>query len=194
MDLILVRHALPLREEVEDGTADPGLTPEGVEQAERLAAWLTAEPVDVLAQSPARRAVETAQPFAERAGLVPETVEGLAEYDVGLASYVPLEELKAAGDERWRATQRGELWGDLDPDEFRDRVVGAVEGLIDAHPGRRVIAVCHGGVINVYTGHILGIERSLWFAAGYTSITRVAASRRGHRNLVSLNEMCHLRG
>jgi hypothetical protein len=32
----------------------------------------------------------------------------------------------------------------------------------------------------------------MWFSAGYASISRVAASRRGHRNVLSLNETAHL--
>jgi probable phosphoglycerate mutase len=194
VDLLLVRHAEPVREEVAEGAADPGLHARGREQARRLAAWLADEPVDAIAQSPSRRAIETARPVASAHGLEPATVDGLAEFDAGFASYVPLEELEAANDERWQATQRGELWGDgVDPAEFRRRVVAAVEELIGAHPARRVVAVCHGGVINAYAGHVLGIDRPLWFAPAYTSVTRVAASRRGHRSLVALNETCHLR-
>ena len=52
--------------------------------------------------------------------------------------------------------------------------------------------VCHGGVINLYLGRILGVERHLWFEPGYTSISRVAASRDGHRTIVTLNETAHL--
>ncbi|MEJ7799088.1 MAG: hypothetical protein WKF60_01125 [Ilumatobacter sp.] len=39
MELILVRHVLPERKEVQEGSADPGLTEEGHQQAEHLA-WL----------------------------------------------------------------------------------------------------------------------------------------------------------
>jgi broad specificity phosphatase PhoE len=61
------------------------------------------------------------------------------------------------------------------------------------HPGQVVVAVCHGGVINAYVGHILDIPMPLWFAPCYTGISRVAASRRGHRSVISLNETGHLR-
>lgn len=43
MELLLVRHALPVRRRLDDGPADPELSPEGREQAERLAAYLSGE-------------------------------------------------------------------------------------------------------------------------------------------------------
>ena len=99
----------------------------------------------------------------------------------------------AANDERWLALARGELYDDVDPVAFRKRVVEAVESIIAEHPGRVVVAVCHGGVINAYVGHILDVPTPLWFAPRYTSISRVAASRRGDRSVISLNETEHLR-
>jgi broad specificity phosphatase PhoE len=69
----------------------------------------------------------------------------------------------------------------------------AVEEIIAAHPGGRVVAVCHAGVINAYTGAIVDVGRALWFDPGYASINRVLASRRGDRGIGSLNEMAHLR-
>ena len=84
-------------------------------------------------------------------------------------------------------------WG-VDMGRFRAEVVDAVESIIAAHPGRRVAAVCHGGVINAYFGHILGIGRNSFFTPDYTSINRVAASRSGVRSVLRLNEVGHLRG
>jgi broad specificity phosphatase PhoE len=193
VELILVRHALPVRHEPENGAADPHLAGDGVRQADRLGAWLGREHVDAVVHSPARRAAETARPVADAHGLTPVVVDAIAEFDTGTSSYVPVEELRAAGDPRWTALAAGDLsvFG-VDPVAFRAGVVAGVEALIDAHPGGRVVAVCHGGVINAYLGHVLGIDRDMWFSAGYASISRVAASRRGHRNVVSLNETAHL--
>lgn len=73
MDLILWRHA-----EAEDGTPDAArrLTPRGIRQAERMAAWLTPHlPADarVLA-SPARRTQQTAAALGRKV----ETVDAIA--------------------------------------------------------------------------------------------------------------------
>ena len=64
MDIILVRHALPVRIELETGVADPELSAEGREQASKLAAYLSSESIDAIYASPLRRARETAEPLA----------------------------------------------------------------------------------------------------------------------------------
>jgi probable phosphoglycerate mutase len=184
-----------VRHEVVEGRADPRLHEEGVRQAVSLARWLAAESVDVLLCSPARRAVETAGPVGDLLGLEPVVHEGLAEFDREATAYVPIEELRTANDERWLAVARGELLDpSIDPAAFREQVVDGVEAVIREHPGQVVVAVSHAGVINAYVGHILGIATPMWFAPRYGSISRVAASRRGDRSVVSLNETGHLRG
>ena len=194
MDLLFVRHARPVRHDVAEGRADPGLHEEGRRQARRVACWLATESIDAVFASPARRATETAAPLSALLGLEPVIDKGLAEFDLEARSYVPVEELQAANDERWLALARGELYGNADPIAFRERVVQAVEAIVREHPGHVVVAVCHAGVINAYVGHILDIAMPLWFAPHYASISRIAASRRGARSVVSLNETGHLRG
>ncbi|MDQ6649675.1 MAG: histidine phosphatase family protein [Actinomycetota bacterium] len=195
MELVFVRHALPVRIDAAEGPADPGLAALGQQQAVRLASALIDEHVDVIVTSPQRRAVETAAPLAERLGLAVEVVEGVAEFDPSATSYVPVEELKAAGDPRWHLLAAGQLYSpDVDPGAFRTRVVDAVESVVAAHPGRRVVLFSHAGAINAYTAHVLGFDQPpIWFVPAYTSITRVAASRTGRRGIVSLNETGHVR-
>ena len=194
MDLLLIRHGEPVRIVDADGPADPPLAAPGRGQAERLAAWLRVEPLDDIWSSPMRRAMETAAPVATAHGLDVVVDDELAEFDREATSYIPYEELKADRDDRFLAMVEGRFDDySVDPVEFRAGVVAAIERVIDANPGRTVAVVCHGGVINAYIGHILGIERPLWFEPFYTGITRVAASRAGARSLVTLNESAHLR-
>jgi probable phosphoglycerate mutase len=87
---------------------------------------------------------------------------------------------------------RWEDFGGESPDVFRSRVATAVDELIARFPGQRVVAVCHGGVINVALAQVLGLERELWFDPMYTSLSRVVASRSGVRSVVSVNERAHL--
>jgi probable phosphoglycerate mutase len=194
MDLLLIRHAEPVRIVEADGPADPQLHERGVHQADRLAAWFADEVLDAVWSSPMRRARETAAPLAAAQGLPVLVDEELAEFDAEATSYIPMEELKAEKDDRFLAMVEGRLEDfQVDPQAFKAGVVGAIERVIDGHAGRKVAVVCHGGVINAYVGHILEIARPLWFEPGYTSIHRVAASRGGVRSVVSLNEMAHLR-
>ncbi len=195
MEIVLVRHGLPLRVELETGIADPGLASEGHEQAEKMAAYLGVEDIEAIYVSPLRRAIETARPLCKVLGLEAVVSEGVAEFDRNSREYVPVEELRATNDPRWEKLLRGEWDGvDEDPSLFKARVVATVEDMIARHPGGRVVVVCHGGVINQYLAHVLGIETHIgFFYPKYTSIHRVMAARSGQRSIVSINEASHLR-
>jgi probable phosphoglycerate mutase len=198
VELLLIRHAEPVRIEDADGRADPELSERGRQQAERLAAWLAEETLEAVISSPMRRARETAQPVAAGKGLTVVVDEELDEFDRQENSYIPYEELKAARDPRFHAMVTGQLEGQfqVDPATFQAGVVAAMDRIIDANPGKTVAVVCHGGVINAYTAHVAGIASLLWFETRYTSISRVVASRGlgGLRSIATLNETAHLRG
>ena len=197
MELLLIRHAEPIRVENVDAPADPPLHERGVEQAERLAAWLKNEPVPIaeIWSSPMRRARQTADTCAAATGVDVHVGQLLAEWDQESPSYVPIEELRASKDERWHALVSGEaMRSHVDPVTFREGVVAAIEEIVSANPGRRVAVVCHGGVINMYLTSVLGLDAQHFFLPHYTSISRVAAARSGERSVASLNETGHLRG
>lgn len=194
MELLLIRHALPLRIENRDGTpADPPLAPLGLDQAKRLADWLASERIDALYASPLRRAWQTAEPLAARHGLAARVEPGVVEFDQNAESYVPLEELKATDYEAWRALMEGGLASAVDIEAFRRGVADTLERIISAHSGERVAVVCHGGVINCWTSHVLGLPEPLFFQPVYTSVSRFLAAGSGERSVVSLNETAHLR-
>ena len=196
MEIVLVRHALPVRiDATPDGApADPGLADRGLEQAERVAAALAHDRVDALYSSPARRALETASPLAKALGMDPVVEPGIAEFDAADSSYVPVEELRAAGDPRWHALVAGDLYSaGVDPVAFRSRVVEAVVRIAAAHPGGRAVLVCHSGSINAAAGQVAGQQKALWFAPAYCSLTRLAFARDGRTGVVSLNETGHVR-
>jgi len=195
MELLLIRHALPIRREVTEGAADPPLSDDGLRQAELLAEYLASEKIDAIYASPLMRAQQTAQPLSIRIGLEIIDDPGIAEFDQHSSEYIPVEELKASGDPRLTEFLLGEGDEFDDRDEFRDRVMNSIERIISDHGGDRVAVVCHGGVINLYAGDVLGlnVEGPGFFYPNYTSITRVAASRSGVRSIVTLNETSHLR-
>lgn len=191
----MIRHALPVRREVAAGPADPELAPEGHAQAEHMAKYLATERIDVVYTSPMRRAAETAAPLAAAVGLEPIVEDDVAEYDRHASEYIPIEELKAAGDPRFHEFASGLGDGLDDHEEFGRRVMAALGRIIDAHPSQTVAVVCHGGVINVFLASILGLAMQPpgFFYPNYTSINRVAASRSGVRSIVTVNETAHLR-
>ena len=156
---LLVRHALPIRRELEEGIADPELSESGHRQAAHLAQYLSSERIDAVYSSPLTAGAGDRPPVAAGQGLDVRIEPGLAEWDQNSPEYIPVEELKAANDPRWQALVDGQWDSDEDEATFRHRTIEAIESIIVRHPGERVVAACHGGVINLYLGHILGLPR-----------------------------------
>ena len=188
MELILIRHGLPVRSAE---TSDPPLSDMGHDQARRAAAWLAGEKIGAVYSSPMRRAVQTAEPFVAATGLAMTTREEIVEFDRGSGAYIPMEELKREDYAAWKALADGTF--DVDIFAFQKLVVAALERIVAANAGRTVAVFCHGGVVNVWTAHVLGMEARLFFEPGYASIHRYLCARTGERNVLALNERGHLR-
>ena len=192
MQLLLVRHALPLRSEPGEGS-DPQLSEQGIEQSRRLPDALARFPVNRLVSSPQRRAIQTAGPLAEKLGLEVEVDPRLAEYDRDLGHYVPIEQIAKENPAELKRLAAGKLPSAVDEAEFTGRVIAAVEDLAAVGDHEDTVAVfSHGGVINVALHHILGTERLLSFHVDYVSVTRVLRSRKGRLSVAAGNETAHV--
>lgn len=201
--LLLVRHGEPLAADVEPGApdatagADPALSGRGLEQADRLAAWLAGAPertdVAEVVTSTMRRARETAVPSVRLLGTgEPTAVEDLCEFDRGRSSYRPVH-LRDDADEEWQRIKAGRFPTFVDGPAFTARVGAALDAVAARHPSRAtVLVVCHAGVINTYLAALLGLERPLTFPLHHTSISRVLVSRSGTRRVSSVNETQHV--
>lgn len=192
MELLLIRHALPLRVETPGAPADPPLAEAGLVQAAALAHhW--APRVDAVWTSPMVRAVQTAAPLVAALGVAPHVDDDLAELDRDQHHYIPIEELRA-DEARWQEAVASWIGpeGEALRREFRQRVAAAVDRIVAAHRGQRVAVVCHGGVVNAALAEVLGLGPDLFFQPGYTSVSRVVASQGGRRQLLSVNETWHL--
>lgn len=192
VQLLLVRHALPLRSEPGQGS-DPDLSDEGIAQAERLPAALSRFPVSRLVSSPQRRAIQTAGPLAAELGLQVEVDERLAEYDRDMSHYVPIEEIAKENPEELARLVSGHLPSSVDENAFMARINAAVEELVATGDHDGTVAVfSHGGVINVLLHQILGTERLLSFHVDYASVTRLLSSRSGKLAVASVNGTEHV--
>lgn len=192
MELLLIRHALPVRLE-SDRPVDPPLAALGRAQGDALATWLEPEPPDVLVSSTMLRAVQTAEPLAEKFSLVPTQIDALCELDRGAHAYIPLEEL-----DRDHPHMQAFIADWIGPEgaprraEFQAGIMAALDVLVADAVGARVAVVCHGGVINAVLSHVLQMDRLLFFQPDYTSISRLTVSK-GRYRLKSVNEAGHLR-
>jgi len=194
VELILIRHGLPEHIVNEDGMpADPPLSATGLEQARKVAAWMEREQIDRIYSSPMQRAYQTAQPLAEQKGLEIEIRAGVAEYDQNAEHYIPVEALKELDYDRWLALMRGEMLDHIDFPGFVRDVTTSLEEIIAENRGNRVAVTCHGGVINVWTAHVIGFEPRMFFNPTYTSISRYMAASSGEKSVITLNEHFHLK-
>ncbi|BCI55718.1 phosphoglycerate mutase [Mycolicibacterium litorale] len=193
VQLLLVRHALPLRSEPGEGS-DPVLSEEGVEQAKRLPDALARFPIARLVSSPQRRAIQTAQPVADALGLPVEVDERLAEYDRDLPHYIPIEQIAKENPQELERLMNGRLPSGVDEDAFLARIFAAVDDVVANAEREDTVAVfSHGGVINALLHRVLRTERLLSFHVDYASVTRLLwSSRAGQLAVASVNGTEHV--
>ncbi len=192
MQVLLIRHALPLRSEVGEGS-DPELAVDGWEQARRLPVALDRFPISRLVSSPQRRAFQTAEPLAAALGGAVEIDERLAEYDRGMTHYIPLEQVRAERPGDWARMAEGQLPATVDAAAFTERVGAALRDIVAAADHRDTVAVfTHGGVINVLLHDILRTAKPLSFPIDYASVTHLRCSRAGSFTVAGVNGIEHV--
>jgi broad specificity phosphatase PhoE len=163
----LVRHADSYRGVAD--TVDPPLSTIGRDQASRLAARLRGTNHAAVYSSPLRRAVETAQAISSEFTQDERLVEV---------------KLEIADD--------GTLDFQETPESAAGRMRAAMEDMVRAHPGERVIAVTHAAAIVASLSDVMGLEAGqLRVLPYYTSINKVRVL--GDRRVVgSLGDVAHL--
>lgn len=192
MQVLLVRHALPLRSEHGEGS-DPDLSDEGLAQIERLPKALARFPITRVVSSPQRRAIQTAEPVAAAHELSLEIDDRFAEYDRDLPLYIPVEQIRAEMPDEWARLVQGHLPSAVDEDAFQARVRAALDDVVAAADVEDTVAVfSHGGVINVLLHQILGTARMLSFPVDYASVTRLLFSRSGQATVAAVNTTEHV--
>ena len=192
MQVLLIRHALPLRSEHGEGS-DPDLSDEGLAQVTRLPEALSRFPISRVVSSPQRRAIQTAEPVAAARELPVDIDDRFAEYDRDLPLYIPIEQIRDENPQEWARMAQGHLPSVVDEDAFRARVRTAVEDLVAAADPEDTVAVfSHGGVINVLLHEILGTTRLLSFPIDYASLTRLLYSRSGQATVATVNSTEHV--
>ncbi|WP_322819551.1 histidine phosphatase family protein [Tepidiforma sp.] len=203
-ELIFVRHGEQDIPDPRSGpvgdTIDPPLSERGRQQAEAVAARLSADRVDVVYASPLQRAHETARAIARHHRLEPIVVHDLREVEIfrdipperSAVEFLGRDLLQGIR-ERMLRERKWDVYPYSESSfEFRKRTVNAVEAIIAGNLSKRVVIACHGGVINAYIGHIIGSPYDMFFRPAHASISIVFAGD-GIRALQSLNDVHHLR-
>lgn len=154
-DLIFIRHGETdwNRAHRFQGQADPPLNATGHAQALRLAERLAGEPATDLWCSDLTRARQTAQPLAERWGVVPRLHPGLREQGFGIVEGMTGEAIRHRFADLWP----GWLEQSADfafPDgeslrRFSARVLATVDEIAATPGAPRRVVVTHGGVLDM---------------------------------------------
>jgi len=193
------------------GDVDAGLTPLGEQQAAALAEWLpkNVTPIDAIYCSTMRRPRETVAPSAAAYGITPVFDDRLREVGNSNTHGEPFTSQNAPTMADWLSfdpTVDAVPFVPVarTPDtetvmHFRLRVSLFLESMIVQHRDQRVLAFCHGGVMDAIFDHCFGIGP--WRRAGaFTNNTGIShfqyITRAGLTPwlLYSHNQTEHLRG
>jgi broad specificity phosphatase PhoE len=202
-EIVMVRHGEQYIPDPRSGpigdTFDPPLSERGQQQARLVGERFSIERVDAVYASPLKRAYDTGFQIARHHRLQPQVIHDLREVEV--FRDIPPE--KSAAEflgqglllgirERMLQERKWDVYPYSESSfEFRKRTVNAIESIVALHEGKRVVIACHGGVINAYVGHVIGVSTDMFFRPAHTSV-HIVYSGHGVRALQSLNDVTHL--
>lgn len=195
----LIRHGETVwnKEGKYQGWTDIELSDKGLEQAKLLGRRFQNIPVDAVYASPLKRAVETARPIAETAGVPIITDEHFKEINFGIWE---------GGTVQTLSEQYGKEFTDFFSDPFThpfpgdgsfskvaDRAVKGFELLVNQYEGKKVVIVSHGGLLRILIIKLMGMDtgfyRKLWL--NNTAISTIEVHN-GNYLLMTLNDKAHI--
>jgi probable phosphoglycerate mutase len=199
-DFIFIRHGETdwNRQHRFQGQIDVPLNGTGLEQARRLGLALAGEGFDLLVSSDLQRARQTAAPL-ERPTHVAQPLAALREQSFGVLEGMDAPAIQTAHPELWAAWLRHDADYSLPSGEsnrsFHARVLAAVRELAEAHTGRTLAVVTHGGVLDMLwrTVHGLPLSGPRGCDIPNTGINRLRW-RNGTLDIRSWAEAAHLDG
>jgi len=161
-DFFLVRHGETIwhAENRYAGVSEVELSPRGLAQAAQLARWASSAELSAVWSSPLSRALGTATPCAESAGLRLQIDARLRELDFGDGEGRTWQEMRERFPAAFAAFDidpvANHLPGGEDPVAAVRRFVACLHDIADIHPEGRVLVVAHTTVIRLALCHLLG--------------------------------------
>lgn len=187
-DLVLVRHGETMwhAENRYAGVSEVELSPRGLGQAAQLATWASSARLSSVWSSPLGRALATATPCADLAGLRLQVDARLRELDFGDGEGRTSEEMRERFPGAFAAFDidpvANHLPGGEDPIAAVARFVACLRDIADVHPEGRVLVVAHTTVIRLALCHLIGAPlgdyRQLFPAIRNCALTEVRMTGR----------------
>lgn len=200
-EILLVRHGeQQFHENIKLGEAlDAPLSELGRRQAQAVGERLAPARIGMVFCSPMKRAHDTARAIASHHAMEPVIREELREIDIwqkapqdkGLLELYSRDELAEIYREVRRSRKQSAYPHVEDVDQFKTRIVAAIDRIAEEGIGHRVVVACHGGVINAYLSHLFGSAYDNLVNVHHTSITVVRAADT-RRAVLTVNDYSHV--
>jgi len=145
------------------GWQDIELNAAGREQATQLAARMAAveQSFDALYSSDLQRAHTTAEPISAELGLRIRTEPGLRERGFGVLEGLDLARIDELAPEAAAARKSRDplrpIEGGESLGQFQTRIISTVNDLAQRHANEHILAVTHGGVLDIIWRHASGV-------------------------------------
>ncbi|MEN6585412.1 MAG: alpha-ribazole phosphatase family protein [Sulfuricella sp.] len=173
----LLRHGEPEGGVRFRGHIDDPLSATGWAQMHAAAA--TAGGWEVIVTSPLRRCADFSAELASRLGVPLESEPHLREIGFGAWEGLTAEQVAARDPEAlarfWRDPAQHTPPGGEPLADFEARVAAGWNDLLQRHAGKRILLVCHGGVIRLIIARVLAMPRSHLFRLNvpFASVSRI---------------------
>ncbi|MDD3581395.1 MAG: histidine phosphatase family protein [Desulfobacca sp.] len=199
--IILVRHGQTPwnKDKIFRGSKDIPLNDQGQEEARLAGEWLKDETINAAYTSPLSRSRETALAIAQHHNLEVQDLAGLSDLCYGDWEGLPLTEVKVKYADLYRqwetAPHTVRFPGGETLEELRSRALAAVQDVVQRHPDQVVLLSAHRAVNKVLIAALIGLDNSHFWRIGQdTTAINQFSYVDGVWQILSLNEVCHLRG
>ena len=197
LELVLIRHGETAGNQCPTalGITDLPLNEKGRRQASTLARVFALEKPEAIYSSPLVRAEETAIMIAKLHNMAVVPMQDLMERNFGFWENLAVDKIRSEYPQEyaeWKNDLAGyQIPGGESAKSHYDRLITAIDGLLEKHTEGRVILVTHLGCIRHILAYLLGmgIEGSWHFAANTGSICRVRIDENKNGVLTSFNEI-----
>jgi len=185
------------------GHSNTPLSLKGQLQAKATAEALASESITAIYSSDLPRAVETARPLANLAGLQIEATKTLRERSVGVMEGLTFEDAAQKYPDQYAALLRRDFDHVLTEGEsyrqMLDRASEKLDHVIKEHQGGKIAVFSHTGTICILALHIMGALDSpelkpVWISSSNCGISHFELHSNGFIRVISINDTRHLSG